>query len=192
MLGSEAETEATLAQLVDRAGTDPAETELTHGTYRATKRHLAGEGGAEDGHIYTRSEFFARPLPGGALAQLVGHIAHDRVPGQARELDFSPWGGAYNRTAAGATAFPHRDARFLLKHAAVVEPRGDGDAARARGGSTRRGAPCTHGAPAASIPNFPDPELEDPDGAYFMGNLERVRRVEAAYDPDRVFASRAR
>ena len=39
-----------------------------------------------------------------------------------RELDFSPWGGAYVRTPADATAFAHRDARFLLKHAAVVAP----------------------------------------------------------------------
>jgi Berberine and berberine like len=33
-------------------------------------------------------------------------------------------------------------------------------------------------------PNFPDPELEDPDRAYFLGNLERVRRVRATCDPD--------
>jgi hypothetical protein len=41
---------------------------------------------------------------------------------ESRELDFMPWGDAYNRVPADATAFVHRDARFQLKHAAVVDP----------------------------------------------------------------------
>jgi FAD/FMN-containing dehydrogenase len=176
MLASERETEATLAGLVDRAGTGPAETELTHGSYRAAKRHLAGQGGAEHGHIYTRSEFFARPLPPETVAKLVGHIAQDRVAGQARELDFSPWGGAYNRTAADATAFPHRDARFLLKHAAVIDPRTDAEPAR-RWVTDAWATVHPHGT-GGVYPNFPDPELDDPDRAYFLANLERVRRIE--------------
>jgi FAD/FMN-containing dehydrogenase len=179
MLGAERETEAVLSQLVDRAGTDPAETELTHGSYRATKRHLAGEGGTEEGHIYTRSEFFARSLPGETLAALVEHVIHGRVAGEARELDFSPWGGAYNRTTAGATAFPHRDARFLLKHAAVVEA--DGDAEAARAWVDEAWATVHPYGTGGVYPNFPDPELEDPDRAYYLGNLERLRRVQAAY-----------
>ena len=33
-------------------------------------------------------------------------------------------------------------------------------------------------------PNFPDPELDDWPRAYHAGNLERLERVKAAYDPD--------
>jgi hypothetical protein len=117
----------------------------------------------------------------------VEHVARDRVPGQARELDFSPWGGAYNRTAAAATAFPHRDARFLLKHAAVIEP--DGDAAAARGWVDAAWSTVHPWGTGGVYPNFPDPGLEDPDRAYFLGNLERVRGVQAAYDPDGLFAT---
>ena len=36
-------------------------------------------------------------------------------------------------------------------------------------------------------PNFPDPELDDWASAYHAGNLERLARVKAAYDPDDVF-----
>jgi hypothetical protein len=36
-------------------------------------------------------------------------------------------------------------------------------------------------------PNFPDPELADPDGAYFGANRDRVARARAAYDPEGVF-----
>jgi FAD/FMN-containing dehydrogenase len=182
MLGSEQETQAVLAELVDRAGAEPAETALRHDGYRQTKRHLAGEGGTEHGHIYTRSEFFARPLPAEAIHSLIEHIARDRVPGQARELDFSPWGGAYNRTPVDATAFPHRDARFLLKHAAVVEAGESAEPARAWVDAAW-GTVHPYGT-GGVYPNFPDPALDDPDRAYFLQNLERVRRVQAMYDPD--------
>ena len=35
--------------------------------------------------------------------------------------------------------------------------------------------------------NFPDPDLEDAERAYHGANLERLRRVKAAFDPDDVF-----
>jgi hypothetical protein len=49
-------------------------------------------------------------------------FAAGRAAGEARELDFMPWGGAYNRRPAQATASVHRDQLFQLKHAAVVAP----------------------------------------------------------------------
>jgi hypothetical protein len=35
--------------------------------------------------------------------------------------------------------------------------------------------------------NYADPELDDPGKAYFGDNLDRVRRVLTAVDPDRLF-----
>ena len=116
MLGSRAETEALLSRF------DPESAELFHGSHRDVKRHLAGTGGPDEGIPYNRSEFFRELLPREAIAELIGHFEAGRRPGETRELDFSPWGGAYNRVAVDATAFAHRDARFLLKHAAVLEP----------------------------------------------------------------------
>ena len=174
MLGSPPEAETLLAQLVERAGAEPAETALTHGSYRETKRHLSGEGGIEDGHIYTRSEFFARPLPDTTTAALVEHVARGRVAGEARELDFSPWGGAYNRTPAGATAFPHRDARFLLKHAAVVDAHAD-PPPRARLGHHRVGdrPPVRN---RRRLPELPRPRARRP-GAGVLRSQPRARQA---------------
>ena len=62
-------------------------------------------------HPYCKSEFFRDPLPAEAVERLVDQLVSDRRPGESRELDFSPWGGAYNRIASDATAFPHRNAR---------------------------------------------------------------------------------
>ena len=141
---------------------------LTRGSFRETKRLLSERGGPET-DAYSRSEFFARPLPRDVIAALVEH-----VPG---ELDFTPWGGAYNRVAPDATAFVHRDARFLLKHTAA-EP----------GGWLDRSWALAHPYGTGGVyPNFPEPGLADPDGAYFGANRDRVARARAAYDPEGVF-----
>jgi len=56
------------------------------------------------------------------ITALIENLKEKRVPGQSRELDFTPWGGPYNRVRADATAFVHRDEVFLIQHAVVVDP----------------------------------------------------------------------
>ena len=138
------------------------------------------------GHPYCKSEFFREPLPADAVERLVEHLVSDRRPGESRELDFSPWGGAYNRVAAAATAFPHRDARFLFKPGVVLASGADREAGR-RWLADAWETTHPHGTGGAYV-NFPDPELEDSARAYHGENLARLERVKAAYDPDRVFS----
>ncbi len=128
VFGAYAGPEDELRELVAALG-EPQRAAFSPGSAREAKRFLAGLGGAgeedDDGHAYLRSEYFAGTLPGDAIAELAGHLA---APGGFhRELDFSPWAGAYTRTPADATAFAHRDAHFLLKHAAVVAPAEDAE-----------------------------------------------------------------
>ena len=124
-LGPEDEAAGLLDDLAARAGAAPESAVLVHASFRATKRALADTGGEPDplerDHVESRSEFFAGTIPADAIAALVAHLARDRRPGEARELDFGPFGGAYTRVASDATAFVHRDARFLLKHAVAVD-----------------------------------------------------------------------
>jgi FAD binding domain len=113
MLGTEADTAELLDELVARAGADPASVFSKHASYRETKRHLAEHGPGDDrleqtsqglaprqGHDFSKSEFFGRPLPTEATAMLMKNVFEGRVAGQSRELDFTPWGGAYNLTRA--------------------------------------------------------------------------------------------
>jgi FAD/FMN-containing dehydrogenase len=189
---SEAETAALLEALVAGAGIEPSEAVLEHGSYRATKRALADTGGEPDplerDHVASRSEFFARPLPAGAIAALIDHVAGDRRPGEARELDFNPLGGAYSRVPADATAFAHRDARVLLKHAAAVDA-GAGPEVRARAADwLERSYAISHPfGTGGAYQNFAEPGREDWARAYYAGNLERLVAVKARYDPDDVF-----
>jgi FAD/FMN-containing dehydrogenase len=173
--------EATAASLIVRpdgvhlfgAGDIDAET-TAEMPYREAKRWLTENGPPEQdaGDERSKSEFFRDLIPGETIANLMRHFTTGTG---ARELDFSPWGGAYNRTKPEATAFPHRDARFLLKQTgspdwverayAITHPHGTGGA----------------------YVNFPDPHLEDGLAAYHGQNLARLRELKARYDPDNVF-----
>jgi FAD/FMN-containing dehydrogenase len=178
-----------LAELVERVGARPLSSKLVEAPYRETKRWLAEHGPGEEvpgGHPYCKSEFFRERLPGKAIDRLVELLAADRRAGESRELDFSPWGGAYNQVAPDATAFPHRDARFLLKPGVVLAPGADRDAGRRW---LEEAWETTHpyGTGGAYV-NFPDPELEGWARAYHGENLERLKRVKAAHDPEGVFS----
>jgi FAD/FMN-containing dehydrogenase len=189
MLGGESDAIELLDELVARAGSDPASASRRHAPYRDAKRHLAERGGgeADGGHPYMKSEYFRQPLPREAITALVDHLAGDRVPGQARELDLTPWGGAYNSVAVDATAFPHRGERFLLKHGVVLEPGTPGaDPEAARRWLERSWELAHPWGTGGAYPNFPDPDLEHWDTAYYGANRERLLRVKAAYDPDGV------
>jgi Berberine and berberine like len=121
----------------------------------------------------------------------VENLQKGRPAGQSRELDFTPWGGAYNRVRADATAFVHRNEQFLLKHAVVVDP--DAPAAEreaARRWLARSWASVHPWGSGAAYPNFPDPDLEDWARAYYGTNYDRLVRVKARYDPGDFFRFR--
>jgi FAD/FMN-containing dehydrogenase len=143
--------------------------------YREAKRWLNENGPSEQepsADERSKSEFFREPIPAAAIATLTEHFENGTG---ARELDFSPWAGAYNRVKPDATAFPHRDARFLLKHTGPAD-------------WAERAYAITHpDGTGGSYVNFPDPYLEDPYTAYHGANLARLREIKATYDPDHVF-----
>jgi hypothetical protein len=78
-------------------------------------------------------------------------------------------GGAYNAPAPADTAFTHRRERFLLEHVgarpdrswAITHPHGSGGVYQ----------------------NFPDPDLDDEQTAYYGDNLARLRSVRQHYAP---------
>ena len=71
---------------------------------------------------HSASEFQRQPLPTAVSSAMAHALNADRIPGQARELAFTPMGGAYNRVPADATAFVHRDDEFLLEYTATSDP----------------------------------------------------------------------
>ena len=105
--------------------------------------------------------FFGRPLPGEAVAALLEAFVEGRAAGESRELDFMPWGGAYNRRRPEETAFVHRDERF------PAQARRDGarrrpsrSRAAAHRAVTRSWASVHAWGSGRAFQNYADPDLE--------------------------------
>jgi FAD/FMN-containing dehydrogenase len=199
MLGTESDTAELVAQLVTRARSDPVSAFREHMSYRETTRYW-GERAARDrvegerpgwelrGHRFIRSEFFKRPLSAEVVDALLDNFVQGRVAGQSRELDFSPWGGGYNRVGADATAFVHRDDLYWLKHATEVVPVASASEKEAAHDWITRSWQLVHQWGTGGVfPNFPDPDLEDWPRAYYGMNLDRLVDVKARYDPGNLF-----
>jgi FAD/FMN-containing dehydrogenase len=202
MLGTEPDTAELVDELVTRTGSDPDSAFRKHMSFRETTRYW-GERAARErvegeppgwelrGHRFIKSEFFQRPFSAEAIDALLENFLKGRARGQTRELDFSPWGGGYNRMSAEATAFVHRDDRFWLKHATEVEPSAStAEKDAAHDWVTRSWATVHPWGTGRVFPNFPDPDLEDWASAYFGTNLDRLLSVKARYDPGNLFRFR--
>jgi hypothetical protein len=112
-------------------------------------------------------------------------LSMDRISGQARELAFTPLGGAYNQVPADATAFVHRGDQFLLEYTATSDrvQSAATPAHRIRMAWPVRELLHGHGTGRA-YQNFANPELPDPLHAYYGKHLPRLRKVKARCDPD--------
>jgi FAD/FMN-containing dehydrogenase len=199
--GSRADAARLVEELVGQVGADPTAAALTSMTWPQTRKFWAelGNTAEESGRpsvpqppkaqcLYARSEFFARPLPAEAVGALLEAFGEGRTAGESRELDFMPWGGAYNRRPPDATAFVHRDQLFQLKHAVVVGPDAPpADQAAAHRAATRSWASVHPWGSGRVFQNFADPDLEHWAQAYYGPNYDRLVRVKARYDPANLF-----
>jgi FAD/FMN-containing dehydrogenase len=191
MMGAEADLTPLTDDLTTRVGAKPESALIREASHRGTKQLLVdlfpGEESAD--HLHSKSEFFSQPLPAETIERLVQHLTDGRPDGETRTLDFMPWGGAYNRVRPDATAFPHRDARFLLKHETVAPP---GRRAEALGWLTESWSVVHPWGTGGAYVNFPDSDLDDWSPAYHGINRDRLLRVKAAYDPDDRFGQAGR
>lgn len=99
---------------------------------------------------------------------------------QSGALLIDAYGGAVNRVAPAATAFPHRRALASVQYFAV-----GGASARAWVGQARaQVAPATTG---EAYVNYLDPALPNALQAYYGINLRRLEEVKRRYDPHDLF-----
>lgn len=190
---------STIEALLARVRSDPSSVMQRQMSFPETRRfwadlgaegHEAGDDAepTEHPYLFCRSEFFGRPLPAEAIAALLETFSRERAPGEARELDFMPWGGAYNRVPTDATAFVHRDELFLLKHSVVVDPSSSAGAKEAAQRQVDASwASVNAWGSGRMFQNFADPDLDAWADAYVGPNRDRLIRIKARYDPSEFF-----
>jgi FAD binding domain len=194
-LGSEADGAEPLEDLIARAGTEPAAVTRRQLPYREAKRFLDEIGSLDDqaerdaadrpappGQLFTKSEFFRHPLPRDTISDLVDNLTQRVATGLSREVNFLPWGGAYNRVPADATAFPHREELFLVQHLLEVTPHASTSEREARSSSWCGAPPARpEGAGVSTAPSTGSPMTVSRS---VVSELRSCRRERLGRSPD--------
>jgi FAD/FMN-containing dehydrogenase len=132
---------------------------------------------------YWKSQSFTS-ISDGAIDTLID-FAH-KLPSPECEIAFAQLGGAINKVAATATAYPHRDLQYLVNiHTRWGNAADDQKCiAWARGLFDALTPHATGGVYVNFMPE--DEEARVRTGAY-GANYERLARLKAKYDPDNLF-----
>lgn len=148
--------------------------------------HHSSDGGA----FAARTRCTPHPIGDTGLTALVRAV--DKWPGSGNPdgagAALFAWGGAINRVPVAATAFPHRDTKFLLSLDTSWTEQDSPETVEANLDWLHAlHAETGEFAPDASYVNFTDPDLEDWRRAYYGPNAGRLAEVKRRYDPDRFF-----
>jgi FAD/FMN-containing dehydrogenase len=113
--------------------------------------------------------------------------ATTRLPSDECEIFIGQLGGQINRVQAGATAYPHRDAEFVINvHTRWREPGGDGeciDWARAL-----FDALTPHATGGVYVNFMPEDEMQRVASGAYGPNYARLAALKARYDPGNLFS----
>ncbi|MET8765300.1 FAD-binding oxidoreductase [Lentzea sp. NPDC004782] len=184
-LGSADELRALLGPLT---ATRPFRCDIEDRTYWEAVEYVHHEtaGGAFAGRTRTTSV----PLPEEAVRTLVTAVG--KWPGSGNPdgggAALFGWGGAINAVGVTETAFPHRDALFLVSlDTSWTSSDGPQVVRDNLAWLTALHEDIAEHTDNASYLNFTDPDLTDWRQAYHGPNLARLAEVKRRYDPDRFF-----
>jgi FAD/FMN-containing dehydrogenase len=108
----------------------------------------------------------------------------EKLPSPASEIFVAHLGGAVNRVAVDATAYPHRDAEFIMNvHTRWEDPKDDDTCVSWARTFFDATAPFSTG---GVYVNFVSEGEERVEAAY-GSNIERLAKLKKRYDPDNVF-----
>jgi FAD/FMN-containing dehydrogenase len=131
---------------------------------------------------YWKSHSFAA-LDDGLIDVLVEYATV--LPSPECELAFAQLGGAINRVAADATAYPHRSAQFLINiHTRWRDPTDD---PKCMAWTRSLFDACTPYATGGTYVNFISEDDSDGVRRAYLGNARRLQAIKAKYDPDNLF-----
>jgi FAD/FMN-containing dehydrogenase len=126
---------------------------------------------------------FAGDLPGGLIDALLDRAASLRSP--ISQVELLALGGAIARVAADATAFPFRQARWLINIPATWRDVADDEheIAWARGTYAAVRPYLSEG----QYVNFMGDDEDDTAAGAYGRTMQRLQQVKAVYDPENIF-----
>jgi Berberine and berberine like len=198
MLGADVSAQALLEDFSARVGADPQAIQVAHGSYHDIRRYLTALGdqfeeldcaSSQPAPAFSKSEFFRRTLPAGALVRLLANLARARRAGDAR--------ARLHAVGRGLQPAPDRCGRLSPSPGALPAQTHHRFAPACVAGATQaarrwlaRSWNATHPYGSGGVfASFPDPELSDSAHAYYGSNLDRLQVVKRNYGPDGVFHS---
>jgi FAD/FMN-containing dehydrogenase len=118
-----------------------------------------------------------------AIAALVNTLR--QTPSKNIVIQCDNYGGAINRVATEATAFPHRQQRFNLQYQAYWKLDSEQDAHIRWMRETKAAMqPFVSG---SAYVNYCDRDLKNWQSAYYGKNWQRLITIKKKYDPDNLF-----
>jgi Berberine and berberine like len=122
-------------------------------------------------------------LSDGLFDTLVDYVR--TLPTAECEIFIGQLGGATGRVPADATAYPHRDANFVMNVHTRWRERGDEQAA-IKWARELFAATAPHATGGVYVNFMPEDETDRVGGAY-GGNFSRLAALKAKYDPGNLF-----
>jgi FAD/FMN-containing dehydrogenase len=126
---------------------------------------------------------FAIDLTDGLIDALIGRAALLRSP--VSQVELLALGGAIARVEADATAFPFRNARWLINIPATWRAAADDE--REIGWTRATYAAIRPHLSEGGYVNFMGDDEDDDTAAAYGRTIERLQRIKAVYDPANVF-----
>ena len=131
---------------------------------------------------YWKSHSFAG-LDDGLIETFLDYA--NRLPSPETEIAFAQLGGAINRVAPEATAYPHRDVAYLVNlHTRWRDPADD---ARCIAWARSLFDACTPFATGGTYVNFIPEDDKTGVARAYLGNARRLAAIKAKYDPRNLF-----
>ena len=138
-----------------------------------------------------KSDFFDHRISAADVDAMLGRIEARSTPAlrsSSGGVVFDAWGGEIAQIGSHATAFPHRQARFLAQEFVTFSNVPDDATVQVnRRWLTSLWQALRDSASGAAYVNYIDPELQGWARTYYGANLDRLVEVKRTYDPDDVF-----
>ncbi|MDX1659031.1 MAG: FAD-binding oxidoreductase [Nitriliruptorales bacterium] len=148
-----------------------------------TALQAAFDEGAPDGARYYGKSQFLSELPDEAIDAILAHV--DPLPGPMTMIFFETMGGAINRVAPDATAFPHRDAAYnFTPFGGWEDPSQDDEIKQWARDLYEVVQPWSTG--GVYLNYLEGDETERADEAW-KGHRDRLAEIKQRWDPDGIF-----